>query len=192
MATFRIAVLPGDGIGPEVTAEAVRALEAVGRRFGHTFRLTYDTVGGAAIDRFGTALRPQTLEACRKSDAVLFGAVGGPQWDDPSAPVHPEDAILGLRKGLGLFANLRPVKAFAFLAGASTLRPEVLAGVDLMVVRELTGGLYFGRPQRRWSNRQGRQAVDTLRYSEQEIRRILRVGFELAQGRRWWTPAPCT
>jgi 3-isopropylmalate dehydrogenase len=181
---FRIAALPGDGIGPEVTAEAAHVLEAVERRFGHRFELTYDTVGGAAIDQFGTALRPQTLDLCRQSDAVLFGAVGGPQWDDPRAVAHPEDAILGLRKGLRLFANLRPVKVYPFLAAASTLRPEVVSGVDLVVVRELTGGLYFGRPRRRWQSGAGRQAVDTLRYSEREVLRILRVAFDLAQSRR--------
>lgn len=181
---FRIAVLPGDGIGPEVTEEGVRVLKAVGRRFGHTFDLSYDDVGGCAIDRYGTALRPETLDLCRKSDAVLFGAVGGPKWDDPRAPVRPEQAILGLRKGLGLFANLRPVKVYPQLADASPLKRSVVEGVDMIVVRELTGGLYFGRPQKRWQNSQGRQGVDTLRYSEREIDRILRVGFDLARSRR--------
>ncbi|HEY8489462.1 MAG TPA: 3-isopropylmalate dehydrogenase [Dehalococcoidia bacterium] len=184
MATFNLVVLPGDGIGPEVTAEAVKVLEAVGRRFGHRFQLTEDAVGGAAIDRYGTALRPETLERCRRSHGVLFGAVGGPQWDDPRAPVRPEQAILGLRKGLGLFANLRPVRVHPRMVTASTLKPEVISGVDMVVVRELTGGIYFGRPQRRWESRQGRRAVDTLRYTEQEIARIVRVGFTLARGRR--------
>jgi len=184
MGTYRIVVLPGDGVGPEVMEEALRVLQAVGRRFGHRFDLHHDLAGGACIDRYGVALRPQTLEACRRSHAVLLAAVGGPKWDDPRAPVRPEQGLLALRKGLGLFANLRPVRVYPFLLGASTLKPEVLTGVDLVVVRELTGGLYFGRPQRRWQSREGRQAVDTLRYSEREIRRILRVGFELARQRR--------
>ncbi len=181
---LEIAVLPGDGIGPEVMAEAINVLEMVGRRFGHEFGLHYDSVGGEAIDRFGVALRPETLRMCRKCDAVLLGAVGGPKWDDPQAKVHPEDGLLALRKGLGLFANLRPVKVSAMLLDSTSLKPEVIKGVDLMVVRELTGGLYFGKPSKRWLTSRGRRAVDTLAYSEAEIERILRVGFELARDRR--------
>jgi 3-isopropylmalate dehydrogenase len=186
MAQFTIAVLPGDGIGPEVTAEALKVLRAVERRFGHRFALHEDIIGGAAIDRFGTALRDETLAACRRADAVLFGAVGGPKWDDPQAPPHrrPEWALLRLRRGLGLFANLRPVRVHPLMVDASPLKRAVLTGTDLVVVRELTGGLYFGRPKRRWTSASGRQAVDTMRYSEREVRRILRVGFELARGRR--------
>ena len=184
MARFKISVLPGDGIGPEVMAEGIKVLRAVEWRFDHTFELTEDTIGGAAIDRFGTALRPETVEQARRSDAVLFGAVGGPKWDDPKASVRPEQAILGMRKGLGLFANLRPVRVWLQLIEASAIRPEVLRGVDMVVIRELTGGIYFGKPQRRWASRSGRQAVDTLRYSEAEIARILRVGFDLARQRR--------
>jgi len=182
---FRIAVLPGDGIGPEVIEEAVRVLEAVGRRFGHTFRWEYADVGGVAIDKYGTALPDATLDLARRSDAVLFGAVGGPKWDDPRARVRPEDGILGLRKHLDLFANLRPTQVYPELLDASTLKREVVEGVDLLVVREVTGGLYFARPKRRWETKRGRRrAVDTLLYTEEEILRVLRVGFELARARR--------
>ncbi len=186
MATFTIAVLPGDGIGPEVTAEAVKALRAVERRFAHRFNMQESIVGGAAVDRFGTALPDDTLTAARRADAVLFGAVGGPKWDDPKAPPErrPEFGLLGLRKGLGLFANLRPVRVHPLMIGASTIKPEVLEGTDMVIIRELTGGLYFGKPKRRWTSAGGRQAVDTMRYSEPEIRRILTVGFELARNRR--------
>ena len=181
---FRILVLPGDGVGPEVTAEAVKVMEAVGRRFGHAFDLSTGSVGGAAIDELGTALPDETMARCQDTDAVLFGAVGGPKWDDPQAKVRPEDGILAIRKGLGLFANLRPVKVYTALINSSPVKPEVLEGVDMMVVRELTGGLYFSRPKRRWTTARGRRGVDTLRYTEQEIERIVRVGFELARGRR--------
>ncbi|MEE9277001.1 MAG: 3-isopropylmalate dehydrogenase, partial [Dehalococcoidia bacterium] len=150
----------------------------------HKFEYTEDIVGGAAIDKYRNALRPSTLTMCKKQDAILFGAVGGPQWDDPKAPVRPEQAILGLRKGLGLFANIRPVKMYPFLADNTTLKPDVVRHVDLIVLRELTGGIYFGRPQKRWRDSRGRKAVDTLKYTEAEIERILRVGFDLARGRR--------
>ena len=182
--SYAITVLPGDGIGPEVTAEAVKVMEAVGRRFGHSFQVSSGPVGGNAIDEFGTPLPDDTLALCHGADAILFGAVGGPKWDDPAATVRPEDGILAIRKGLGLFANLRPVKVYPALINSSPIRPEVLDGVDMMVVRELTGGLYFARPKRRWRTSRGRRGVDTLRYTEQEIERILRVGFELARGRR--------
>ncbi len=181
---FDIAVLPGDGIGPEVVAQAVRVLEAVGSRFGHSFDLHYGDIGGIAIDRCGVALTEETLRMCRSCHAVLLGAVGGPKWDDPLAKVRPEDGLLGIRKGLGLFANLRPVKVLPMLESHTNLKPEVVKGVDLLVVRELTGGLYFGKPKRRWRTSKGRRAVDTLSYSEGEIERILRVGFELARGRQ--------
>jgi len=181
---FDIAFLPGDGVGPEVAAEAVKVLEAMGRKFGHEFTFAEGDIGGIAIDRHGVALTPETLRMCRKSDAVLLGAVGGPKWDDPRAKVRPEDGLLGLRKGLKLFANLRPVKVLPMLLDSTTLKPDVIKGVDLMVVRELTGGLYFGKPQKQWQTPRGRKAVDTLAYSEKEIERILRVGFELARSRR--------
>ena len=180
---FNIAVLPGDGIGPEVIAEGVKVLETVGSKFGHRFNLTYDDVGGAAIDKYGVALRSETLDIARRTDAVLFGAVGGPKWDDPAARVRPEDAILGIRKGLGVFANIRPVKIFPELVDSSVLKPEVLRGVDMVIIRELTGGLYYGLPKRRQQTKQGWTGVDTMRYSQQEIERVLRVGFELARGR---------
>ncbi|GBC83829.1 3-isopropylmalate dehydrogenase [bacterium HR11] len=181
---YRIIVLPGDGIGPEVMAEALRVLRVVERRFGVRFEFHEDLIGGACIERYGVALRPETLERCRRAHAVLLGAVGGPRWDDPRAPVRPEQGLLTLRKGLGLFANLRPVQTYPWLQEASPLKPDVTRNVDFIVVRELTGGLYFGRPQRQWRNRRGRQAVDTLRYSEAEIRRVLLVAFELARQRR--------
>jgi len=181
---FRIAVLGGDGIGPEVTAEGVKALERVGRIFGHTFHLEYGDVGGISIDKHGTPLLPEVRELAETSDAVLFGAVGGPKWDDPTAATRPEDGLLQLRAALGVFANLRPVKVYPNLVGSSVLKPEVLRDVDLVVVRELTGGLYYGQPKGRTQTPQGWTAVDTMFYSEQEIERVLRVGFELARSRR--------
>ncbi len=181
---FKLAVLPGDGVGPEVTAEAIKVLKAIGKRFNHGFELDYGLVGGVAIDQTGTALPQETLKLCRASDAVLLGAVGGPKWDDPQAKVHPEDGLLALRKGLGLFANLRPVKVSPVLVNSTNLKPEVIRGVDFIFVRELTGGLYFARPKKRWQTSRGRRATDSMTYSEQEIERIVRVGFELARTRR--------
>ncbi len=181
---FNIAILPGDGVGPEVIREALKVLQVVGERFGHSFHYHDGLIGGAAIDTQGTALSYETLQMCRQSDAVLLGAVGGSKWDDPKAKIHPEDGLLALRKGLKLFANLRPVKVFPMLVNSANLKPEVIEGVDLVVVRELTGGLYFGQPRKQWRTAQGRQAVDTLAYSEAEIERILKVGFELARSRR--------
>ncbi len=181
---FTLTVLPGDGIGPEVMTEGIKVLQAVGKRFDHRFELRYSLIGGIAIENEGTALSAETLETCRRSDAVLLGAVGGPQWDDPKAPIHPEDGLLALRKDLKLFANLRPVKVLPLLVNSTPLKPEVIRGVDLMVVRELTGGLYFGKPKRQWVTSKGRKAVDSMLYTEQEIERIARVGFELARARR--------
>ncbi|MFB0559327.1 MAG: 3-isopropylmalate dehydrogenase [Dehalococcoidales bacterium] len=181
---FKLAVLPGDGVGPEVADEAIKVLQTIGKRFGHKFNLDYGFVGGIAIDVTGTALPEKTLKMCQNCDAVLLGAVGGPKWDDPKAKVHPEDGLLALRKGLGLFANLRPVKVFPMLADSTNLKPEVIKGVDFIFVRELTGGLYFARPKKQWQTPRGRRATDTMTYSEQEIERIVRVGFELARGRR--------
>ena len=179
-----IAVLPGDGIGPEVTAAAVEVVGAVGERFGHTFRFDEYPIGGVSIDTSGVALTDETLRACKASDAVLLGAVGGPKWDNPAATVRPEQGLLALRKSLGLFANVRPVKPRPELAGSSPLKPEVLRNVDLLVVRELTGGLYFGRPKGRDMVEGKVRAVDTLEYYEYEIRRILEFAFELARKRR--------
>jgi 3-isopropylmalate dehydrogenase len=181
---FNVAVLPGDGIGPEVIAQGLNVLQAVGEKFGHSFRFRNSLIGGIAIDTSGTALSHETLAMCKQCDAVLLGAVGGFKWDDPQAKIHPEDGLLALRKGLKLFANLRPVKVLPMLLNSTNLKPEVIEGVDLMVVRELTGGLYFGQPKKQWRTSEGRHAVDTLAYSEIEIERILRVGFELARSRR--------
>ena len=181
---FKIAVLAGDGIGPEVTAEGVKVLEAVGRTFGHRMELEHGDVGGISIDKHGAPLLPEVRCLAESAGAVLFGSVGGPKWDDPSATVRPEDGLLQLRAQLGVFANIRPVRAYPWLAGSSVFKPEVLNGVDMVVVRELTGGLYYGLPKGRHQTPQGWAAVDTMRYSEAEIERILRVGFELAQGRR--------
>jgi 3-isopropylmalate dehydrogenase len=178
---YRIAVLGGDGIGPEVTAQAASVLDAVGRTFEHTFRFEQGFIGGIAIDETGNPLPKDTLDLCRRSDAVLFGAVGGPKWDNPAASVRPEQGLLGIRKALGLFANLRPVKLTPALIDASTLKPGVLEGTDLIVVRELTGGIYFGESGRR---DEGRTAYDTMIYTTAEIERVLRVAFELARGRR--------
>jgi len=180
---FNVAVLPGDGIGPEVVAEATKVLQAVAERFRHKFLLHQGLVGGIAIDTLGTALSQETLDMCKQCDAVLLGAVGGPKWDDPRAKVRPEDGLLALRKELGLFANLRPVKVLPMLVNSTSLKPEIVEGVDLIIVRELTGGLYFGQPKKQWQTPEGRQAVDTMAYSEAEIERILRIGFELARTR---------
>ena len=178
-----IAVFPGDGIGPEVTAEAVAVLEAVAPRHGLALDFSAGTIGGAAIDAAGDPLPPTELERGRRADAVLLGAVGGPRWDDPGARVRPEQALLGLRKGLGLYANLRPVWTVPELVSASPLRREVLEGVDLVVVRELTGGIYFGKPSERRTTPAGREAVDTLLYTEAEIARLLHAAFALARQR---------
>ena len=171
----RIALLPGDGIGPEIVDSARRVLDALG-----SFEYSEHLIGGASIDANGTALTDEVLDACRASDAVLLGAVGGPKWDttDPDAP-RPEQGLLGLRKGLGLFANLRPVKPSPALVDASPLRPEVIEGTDLLVVRELTGGIYFGD-----RGREGDRAFDTCVYTVAEVERIARVGFEAAGRRR--------
>lgn len=181
---FKIAVLPGDGVGPEVAAEGVKVLQAVGRKFGHEFELLYGDIGGTSIDKHGTALTPETLSMCQRCDAVYLAAVGGPKWDDPLAKVRPEDGLLALRKGLKLFANLRPVKVFPMLADQTNLKPEIVRGADFVFVRELTGGLYFGKPKKKWETLRGWKAVDTMAYSQREIERILRVGFELARTRR--------
>jgi 3-isopropylmalate dehydrogenase len=181
---FDIAVLPGDGVGPEVITQALKVLQSVGEKFEHSFHLQDGLIGGVAIDTLGTALSDETLKMCKQCDAVLLGAVGGSKWDNPQAKIHPEDGLLALRKGLELFANLRPVKIFPMLVNSTNLKPEVVKGVDLVVVRELTGGLYFGQPKKQWRTPEGRQAVDTMAYSEMEIERILRVGFEVASSRR--------
>ncbi len=179
-----VIVLAGDGVGPEVMAEARRVLAAVEKRFDARVELEDRLIGGAAIDAYGVPIRPEDIEAARRSDAVLLGAVGGPKWDDPSVKVRPEQGLLTIRKALGLYANLRPVSVFPALEEASPLKPELVRGVDVMVVRELTGGIYFGRPSKRWQERRGWAAVDTLVYREHEIERVLRLAFELARGRK--------
>jgi 3-isopropylmalate dehydrogenase len=174
-----IAVLPGDGIGPEVIAAGVKCLRAVAARFGHEFELTHLPFGGAAIDAHGDPLPAATLSACRAADAVLLGAIGGPKWSAPDAPVRPEAGLLRLRKELGVYANLRPVKVHPDLRDASTLKPEVVSGVDLVFVRELTGGIYFGD-----KTRDATRATDTCVYTAAEIERIVRVAARLARTRR--------
>ena len=180
MTSHRITLLAGDGIGPEITAVARELLDAVSRR--HGFELLYDEqpIGGAAIDSTGDPLPPSTLEACREADAVLLAAIGSPQYDSLPREKRPESGLLGLRAGLGLFANLRPVKIIPALAGASSLKPEVIEGVDLLVVRELTGGVYFGTPKGRVEADGHVRAFNTMAYSDFEIDRIARVGFDLA------------
>jgi 3-isopropylmalate dehydrogenase len=179
-----IALLPGDGIGPEVVAEGARVLRAVADRFGHAFTLREALIGGAAIDAVGNPLPDDTLALCMAADAILLGAVGGPKWDDPDAPMRPELGLLAIRKALGLFANLRPVAAHPGLAGISPLRPERLAGVDFVVVRELTGGLYFGDHGRHRLPGGGERAFDTCVYTTAEIERVVRVAAGLARARR--------
>ncbi len=192
MKTYRICLLPGDGIGPEIIAEGVKVLDAVGEKYGFGFEYTEAAIGGCAIDAFGTALPDETLAIAHASDAVLLAAVGGPKWDttDPEKP-RPEQGLLGIRKELGLYTNLRPVQIFNALSEASTLKPEIIDGVDLMIVRELTGGLYFGERERFYdedgagvNGAKGQRAFDTLEYREYEIERIARQAFESARKRR--------
>ena len=189
---YNICLLPGDGIGPEIIAEGVKVLNTVGAKYDTEFACEESLIGGAAIDAAGEPLPQATLDAAKAADAVLLAAVGGPKWDttDPNAP-RPEQGLLGIRKGLGLYTNLRPVQIFDALAGASTLKPEVIAGVDLMIVRELTGGLYFGKRERFYDEEgagtkgaKGQRAYDTLEYREYEIERIARQAFEAARKRR--------
>ncbi len=181
---YTITVLPGDGIGPEVITEAVKVLNAVGDKFGHIFTPQSGPVGGNAIDNFGTPLPEETKKLCENTDGILFGAVGGPKWDDPQATTRPEDGILAIRKNLGLFANLRPVKIYPQLINSSPVKPEILQNVDMLIIRELTGGLYFAEPKKRWEENSERKAVDTLLYSEHEIERVVKVAFELAKSRK--------
>ena len=190
--TYNICLLPGDCIGPEIIAEGVKVLDAVGAKYDTAFSYTEALLGGCAIDACGTALPDETLRVAESSDAVLLAAVGGPKWDttDPAKP-RPEQGLLGIRKALGLYTNLRPVQIFAALADASTLKPEIVDGVDMMIVRELTGGLYFGRRERFYDEEgcgsdgaAGQRAYDTLEYREYEVERIARQAFEAARKRR--------
>lgn len=180
----KILLLPGDGIGPEIVDQAVKVLRAVGQRFGAEFSFETELIGGAAMDAHGVPILQETIEKARQSDAVLLGAVGDPKYDDPNAKVRPEQGLLAIRKSLGLFANLRPVKLYDALVGASPVKPEVVRGTDMLFVRELTGGLYFGRPSETRETADGLVAVDTMVYSEAEIERVVRVAFVLASRRR--------
>jgi len=179
-----IVVLPGDGIGPEVTSQALRVLGAVAKKGGHDFAFTERLMGGCSIDAHGVALTDAVLKECQASSAVLLGAVGGPKWDDPKAKVRPEQGLLALRKGLGVFANLRPVKVHESLLDSSPVKPDRLRGVDILVIRELTGGLYFGQPKGRDKKDGHERAVDTLEYSDFEIQRVVELAFRLAKARR--------
>jgi 3-isopropylmalate dehydrogenase len=174
-----IVILPGDGIGPEVTREGVRVLHAVATKFGHEFSTAEHLIGGAAIDATGSALPAATEVACKQADAVLLGAVGGPKWSDPSAQVRPEQGLLAIRKALGLYANLRPVTLHPDLMDASTIKPEVLKGTDIMVVRELTGGIYFGEKTRTETT-----ATDLCTYTVEEVERVTRTAAKLSRQRR--------
>src|SRR2546421_3385472 len=185
MATYKIAVLPGDGIGQEVTPEAVRVLRAVGKRAGVAFEFEEALIGGAAIDAAGTPLPPETLALCRNADAILFGAVGGPKWDALPQEQRAERGLLALRKELDLYANLRPALCFPMLIDASPLKRSVVEGTDIMVIRELTGGLYFGEPRGRESFADGgERVINTMVYTTREIERVTRVAFEVARKRR--------
>ena len=178
-----IVVLPGDGIGPEIVLQARRVLEVIARRFGHAFEMPEHAIGGNAIDAFGDALPEKTLSACRNSQAVLLGAVGGPKWDDPKAKTRPEAGLLKIRKELGLFANLRPTKTWDELLDASPLKREIVAGTDILFVRELTGGIYFGESGRR-PHTSGEEAWNVMIYSTGEIERVVRVAADAARKRR--------
>jgi len=181
---LNIVVLPGDGIGPEVTAEAVRVLEATARTFGHEVNFSFKDAGGCAIARHNDPLPDDTLRACLESDAVLLGAVGDPAFDGYPTNLRPEAGLLRLRRGLGAFANLRPARLFPALIDASPLKPGVIEGTDVLIVRELLGGLYFGEPRGERDSDGARESINTMRYSEPEIERIARVAFDLARLRR--------
>lgn len=181
---YKIALVKGDGIGPEIVDSAVRVLEKIGRKFGHTFHCTPYLAGGCAIDATGIPLPQETVDGCLAADSVLLGAVGGPKWDKNPGDLRPEKALLGLRAALGLFTNLRPAKIYPALAGDCPLRPDIVAdGFDMVMVRELTGGIYFGERGRR-DGKYGPEAYDTEAYSVMEIERIARVAFETARKRR--------
>jgi 3-isopropylmalate dehydrogenase len=181
---YKITLLPGDGIGPEVVGEAARVLDVIANKYDHTFNFQERLMGGCSIDKFGKSITDETLADCKSSDAVLLGAVGGPKWDDPNAKDRPERGLLTLRKGLGVFANLRPVKVHPSLIDSSPLKPEILKDVDILVIRELTGGLYFGQPKMREMKNGNERAVDTLEYYDYEIKRVVELAFNLARGRK--------
>jgi len=179
----KIVLLPGDGIGPEVTAQGERVLNAIAAKFGHTFTFETHAIGGNAIDEFGDALPDATLDACRNANAILLGAVGGPKWDDPNAKTRPEAGLLKIRKELGLFANLRPIQTHDFLIDSSPLRREIVEGTDILFVRELTGGIYFGESKREQHDDGTETATSTMVYSTGEVERVVRIAAKAAQGR---------
>ncbi|MCA1742037.1 MAG: 3-isopropylmalate dehydrogenase, partial [Bacteroidales bacterium] len=180
---FKIAVLPGDGIGPEIIEQAVKTMNAIGKKFNHSFNYEYALVGAAAIDQTGSPLPDDTLIKCKASDAVLFGAIGDPKYDnDPSAKVRPEQGLLAMRRELGLYANVRPITTFPSLLDKSPLKREILNGVDILMIRELTGGIYFGKPQGR--SEDGNTAYDSCVYSKFEIERVIRLACEYALKRK--------
>ena len=182
--TYKVVKIPGDGIGPEIVEASLTVLDAAAQRFGFDIEWTEVLAGGIAIDAYGEAVRDADLEIMHASDAVLLGAVGGPKWDDPAAKVRPEQGLLKIRKVLGLYANLRPVSVEPSLKEASPLRADLIEGVDMMIVRELTGGIYFGKREEAFDGPNGREAYDTMSYTEPEVRRIVTLAFELARGRR--------
>ncbi len=185
MNTFKITVLPGDGIGPEVVKQAIEVIKAVEKKYGYGFELQEASIGGCAIDRYGVPLPEKTLEQCKDSDAVLLGAVGGYKWDNLPGNIRPEAGLLGIRAGLGLFANLRPAVIYGSLKSASPLRADIVKdGIDIMVVRELTGGIYFGDRGRTTTEKMGDAAYDTEMYSTVEVERIVRLAFETARKRK--------
>ena len=182
--TYRIATIPGDGVGPEVVGAARRVVDAAAERFGFSVDWSEHAAGGNAIDRYGVAIRDEDVAACGAADAILLGACGGPKWDNPKATVRPEQALFKLRGELQLFANLRPVTVHPAIAAAAPVKPELLAGVDMLIVRELTGGLYFGDRTEAVGEPNQRHALDTMPYAESEIERVVRLAFELARSRR--------
>lgn len=182
--SFQILCLPGDGVGPEVLSQATQILDLVAAKRGLSFEYRTANIGGSAIDAHGVPVRDEDIEAARAADAVFLGAVGGPKWEDVDPAIRPEAGLLKLRQSLGLFANLRPIKVFDSLARVSPLKAEVVSGVDMLIVRELTGGIYFGKPSEERTTAEGREAIDTLVYREEEIERLIELGFELAAGRR--------
>jgi len=184
MGRYKIAVMEGDGIGPEIVAEGIKVLDEVASRFNHEFEYVKVYVGGCAIDRFGEPLPQSEVDKILKCDALFFGAVGGPKWDNLPQDKKPEAGLLGIRKALGAFANLRPAKVFDELIDASTLKPEVIRGIDILVIRELTGGIYFGEPRGVFEENGVKKAVNTMVYTESEIERIVRLAFDLARQRR--------
>ena len=179
-----VAVGPGDGIGPEIIAEGIKILHAVEQKYGHQFTLNHFDIGGLSIDKYGEPLTDENFDICGKSDAIFFGSLGGPKWDLPGAAVYPNAGALRIRTGFDLYANLRPVKVYPGMEGCSPLKPDKVKGLDIIIVRENAGGVYVGEPKKRWIEDGQRMAVDTMLYSEAEIERILRVGFELANSRR--------